>query len=278
MKTFLFTIMSFLFLELLTSCKSVPDAKILIVGDSWGALMCYNATFDSILSKHDLASKYRTECLTTTQIGTRAEGWAEPTNLDKITRILAIDAGVDYVILSMGGNDYIQYWNRFLTPDEEFATFNKIGDWIKTVVRHIQTIKPGVKIILTSYDYANFEVLKASPLYNVYQNLYKNMGSPTVSELNLSLQRFTAMQMQVARDMNIVAVNNLGMMQYYYGQSDFNIAPLTVPMPGGDPRYPGPKEAMFEVQKLDYVDAYHLDRKGFEIIGERIYNDHINIQ
>ena len=115
-----------------------------------------------------------------------------------------------------------------------------------TVVSIIREIRPDVRIILPSYDYPNFiDPLIDLPL-NPYFDSWESFGFPNPYEANTSMQYIEAKREAWSlTHPNIIFVQNLGLMQYHFGQKDS--LPDTSPLGYFYPRLPpyAPKTVPF---------------------------------
>ena len=165
---------------------------------------------------------------------------------------------IEYVHFSLGGNDFLGEWNKNMTSLEESDLINTIIQDIKNDIDSIKKYKPSVKILYAGYDYPNFAetvgTLTPSAVQELhpFYNLWNDMGRPSPLEINTLVKKITQYFIDsVATLPNVSFVNNIGLMQWHYGQtSNLTVAPFgsyapqTVSLPFGDINYPSPLDAL----------------------------------
>ncbi len=242
-----------LFLQcLLLACSAglaaADTPRILLVGDSWTALMWNARSFANALDDAGLGQWDERGAVTAIG-GTTAAQWATQPFLNLITQELNAYPTVDIVHLSMGGNDLLG--NPPANVAEADALLSQVAANVATVVAHIRSIRPAARIAWCGYDYV--QGISSAELLTM------------MSQYPVDLAEATP---------NLYAINNWGLMQYYYGVPSVH-DPLTLPFPGGypdyapalggDPAYPSPP--------ISRIDSIHLTPAGYEILAARCIDE-----
>ncbi|OPZ97829.1 MAG: hypothetical protein BWY70_01388 [Bacteroidetes bacterium ADurb.Bin408] len=254
------------------NCNYPLTKKVLLVGDSWGNFMWVYRSYKEAFDKFGYPD-YIEEGTSTVENGAEAEDFIVQPKLGYVINALNANPDIDYVLISLGGNDVLGDWHKSFTPAQTDSLLDIIEARLNILIDTIQNTRPGIHILLSGYDYPNFgETCYLIPT-GAYANLFADMGSPTFPEINGALcqliQRFEQMSQNTP---NLQIVNNLGLMQYVYGQSAALIvppylppyAPGTVPLPGGNINYPSPQAAM-----LLNMDAFHLSQDAYRHFSAR---------
>ncbi|MBL0287899.1 MAG: T9SS type A sorting domain-containing protein [Bacteroidetes bacterium] len=259
-------------------CEQKITSKILIVGDSWGQFMFLYKGYKEALRQYGFADITELGGATTI-IGAQTGTWTRGLGKKNLRAQLLMHPEIEDVVLMLGGNDFVwdyDYGDPIEVLDNSIARTNLGMD---TVVNIIREIRPDVRIILPSYDYPNFiDPLIDLPL-NPYFDSWESFGFPNPYEANTSMQYIEAKREAWSlTHPNIIFVQNLGLMQYHFGQKDSlpdtsplgyfyprlpPYAPKTVPFPFGNQMYPTPQKAM----GLLGFDAYHLGPAGFQVFA-----------
>jgi lysophospholipase L1-like esterase len=269
----------------LTSCKEVAQ-KILVTGDSWAFFICYNNSIDKALNKVGiLDAGANGNCAVTTQNGAHASEWFG-SSFYKTTKLALKDKSVKVVYLSLGGNDFLDVWNKNMSTTEERAAFDKIANDVESVIEDYAAQRSDVKILLSGYDYPRF--YDNHPIKQ-YQKVYEDMGKPTPYELNSAIVRYSNRVSQLADQKNIFYIQHYGLMHYYVGNvedslpafktlSPEQISPLNnINQVGGDLNSTTDPSAMlkFVESGVGFYDAFHLNRAGYDKIGEHAVTQYL---
>lgn len=261
------------------SCKDTrKETNVMIIGDSWGFLMCAFNSFSKVMK--DL--KYANDdvgCLETTKPGTTAREWSNEEGLKKITKALASYPKANYIYLSLGGNDFFEVWYKSISDQEKHNKFSEIQGYIAKIITHIKELRPQAKIVMSSYDYSNFQYLMQTQLASTYVKLYQRMGEPSGAEMhmaNTELERYK--QALTSSFSNVHYVNVFGLMQHLIGVPDSGIAPGELPAPQQAPNYEiggniflwGPRQSYIGVEYTRYYDPYHLNNASFYQVVKKI--------
>ena len=261
---------------------SAATKRILVMGDSWSALMTHpiaGVLFQQVLDENGYkdCEIYATEA--TAVGGSRADQWAsnqkkkdQPLGkLDTLRQELEAHPTIDIVFVVIGGNDYLgkaKARNLAEVPAAERSQmWTEVRHNIGKLVDFIQGIRPGLKVVLCDYDYLNIAKAQAAPI---------NMNFHGISQadfneflLDLGREKLALMQSRA----NCYYVNNWGLMQRHFGDPDAQIAPGQVTAPGGppaytpyaggDPKLAGPAKAFDQGFGNDGI---HLNAAGYKLI------------
>jgi hypothetical protein len=205
--------------------------------------------------------------LESTVPGTLASQWAEPTYFARarIVSELTLYPSIDIIHMSLGGNDLLDDWQDWMRfdPVAENAMFSDILTDVEEVIDFCLSIRPNIKVGLSSYDY-----------------MRKTRGAASMVDLNAATIRFATMARQMCESKDrVVFVNCLGITQWTFGDANAvpPYAPHTVPypghapdydpFPGGDPLQPGP---------LDQItpDGIHLFQQGYDALATHVITNY----
>ena len=261
-------------------CPAPQHPRVIFIGDSW--LQIPYLVWQShrkALDKYGHHDKLLVGDLTT-RSGLSAKGLWENEELDTMVSQLQSHPSVDIAILSVGGNDFMKGdraahgYHADLPMSQAIANMEVIMSWIDSIIQTIKIAKPGIEILISSYDFPNFEETLIIPGLNPYEDVFHDMHEPTPLEMNTGLNIFENRRAAyAAADSSVHHANATGLMQYIYGYPSplpfFNypptpFPPMSVPFPGGDPNYPSPPVGM----QLGGFDAFHLSEDGFNALAE----------
>jgi len=238
---------------LAASCIACGQTKrILIVGDSWAASIATRAVgmngfgaFDSILAQNGIP--YATQGEVTAWGGRKASDWVKPENLRKITDELKRYPSIDIVHLIIGGNDFLAVATKgksiaAYTAEERATFWDAIEADIQTIVNHCLAQRPGMKVLISDYDY--LDAAKAQAAYPQF-----SFGGATPRELNDAFIELGRRKLTIAqRTEGCYYVSNWGALQCAYDSPPSGLPapggpPDYMPYAGGDPDKPMPAEA-----------------------------------
>lgn len=306
------------FAQLPANCDgSATGPRIAIAGDSWSQFMADDESHNFFLASYGHADKsaisqtYETLIGCTTPVGlmdyavsgSEARQWADETNygyLQSLITALQVNPTIDHVLLSLGGNDILAGrsgggWYKNMDADpwrSSVGLFDTVQMNIQYVMDQIWLAKPDMNIVISSYDYPNFNVnflfcnFYACPKREDLSRDDNGNGEidndelVTDKELNLMMQSVEGIRAGMASGPNVSYANELGLMQYYYGNDDdsddilppFEVSlPSPVPpyTPGGNVDYPSDRSnfrwvGICGVGELAPADPIHLDADGYE--------------
>ena len=235
-----------------------PEPKVLIAGDSWAQYMSddgtHNAMFDKFgHSNFDLLGQSLGSNpgpgYTGTEYaisGSEAREWADMVNypwVDNVITEINNNPTIETVILSIGGNDILAAksgggWYKDMDLDvagAEAALFATIRDNTFVVINEILAVHPNIEILLSSYDYPNFDTgiftcfLYACPKR---EDLSRDPGGNLITNTELNQMMVTVEAERItwlALEPKLYFDNAIGLSHYYYG--DGVNAPGTLPLP-----------------------------------------------
>lgn len=273
-----------LFTLLLFSVEGLSqNAKVLIVGDSWAQQQYSDDVHDAVFDVNgypDIQVLRNGDSDLVAIDGTTAADWVVPSELQKITDALINNPSVDTVQLTIGGNDFLDNWNSSMTLIEVDVLKAQIVADIQTIVDAILSVNINIEIIMSFYDYPNFEETLGGLVGLVCSPLYEGMGMPTTDELNAKALEFTNAFVEIAaQNPKVFYVPHWGRMQNAYGFADDD--PVILP---GDISLPGllartsPLEAMREHSLPFGVerDCFHLTAEGYDVLVQALYENYFH--
>lgn len=280
MKHFIF--LSLIFLSLSADAKS--KSAILLVGDSWLQLPCVFRTYSEVLAEYGHKDK-KVECLHTTKSGSEVDDWLEQEKKEKVIKALQKHPEMNIVVLSIGGNDLLGEWNKSMSQDEVNELYERVEKKTLEIIAYILDVRPEIKVVLTGYDYANFNVLKPGSI-KAYDLLFNRMGRPTPSELNHFVGNSSIRVARLIRNIErAYFVSNFGLGQYLYGLPEYNIKPFELPHPGtaedlnsilgGDPNLPQYPKTLLNIDEFKIYDPYHLSKKGYKNVARNLMETYL---
>jgi len=239
----------FLILGLLLAAGPLQAARILVIGDSWGVAAA--PSLQQVLADNGSGDSVASIAVG----GETAENINTPEWLQQISTALEQNPEVEFVHLSLGGNDFLGNWSSFLSQAAEDQLIADILGDITAIVDHILQQRPEIRIFWSSYDFP-----RPLPI----------IGQPV--EVNNASLRFSA-QAKALADAKGDALNYgdfNGLTQVVYGFDGVQVStydPAFVIPPGDpslpDPLYPGPAVA--------YADSIHLTEEAFLVLAEKQY-------
>lgn len=268
-----FAALTSLQLPLISQCTENPQPKVLLVGDSWAFFMSVDQTLNTVFRRwgHSDCTFYTNVILS--ENGAETDDFLTPEKQDEIVARLNEFPSIEYVHLSIGGNDALGDWDVNFTQGQTDTLLNNISNRLIAVVNFIRNAKPGIKIFWSGYVYPNFnEVIETADPFQTSHPFYgtwAGMGQPSFLQLNTILNTFTDRAITYADTADYFKyVPCSGLLQYTFGQNEpLGVAPggsypaFTQPLPHGDPAYPSPKNSM-----RDYgitKDCFHLSPQGY---------------
>lgn len=253
-------------------CNYPTTKKVLLVGDSWGNFMWAYRSHKEAFEKFGF-SDFIEEGAGTVENGSEADDFIQNPKLSNVINSLNNNPSIEWVLLSLGGNDVLGDWHKNFTPAQNDSLLDTLEARLNILLDTIFNTRPGINILISGYDYPNFGETCFLVPTGAYADLFSDMGNPSFTEINgvltLLMQRFEEMAQNRP---GLHLVSNLGLMQYVFGQSTALIvppylpayAPGTVTLPGGNSNYPSPRAAM-----LLNIDAFHINQDAFRHFAAR---------
>lgn len=265
-----------LFLLVCSSLAYAQNSKVLIVGDSWAQQQYSDQIHDAVFDVNgypDIEVLRNGDATAVSVDGTTAADWVVPSELAKITNALTNNPSVDTVQLTLGGNDFLNNWNTSMTVGQVNALKAGIVADLQTIVDAILEVDINLEIVLSFYDYPNFEETTNDPWEFTCRGLHNDMLNPTPTEINSMALDFTNAFVSIAnQNPKVFYVQHWGRMQNAYGWPDQGIQPGDIPLPGDFTRT-SPLEAMRT--HLGFVkDCFHLEPEGYDILVQGLYDEY----
>ena len=254
-------------------CTETPENKVLLVGDSWAFFMSVDQTLNNVFNKWGHSGYRYFTNLTLAENGAETDDFLTAEKQQEIVNQLNANPSIEFVHLSIGGNDVLGDWNVNFTQEQTDSLEQKVSERLLAVIDFIKSAKPGIRILWSGYVYPNFEEVVESfapfqtnhPFYGTWEG----MGFPDFLQLNNLLNEFSAeVEAYTLTDPQVDFINCTGLMQYTFGQNaPLGVSPggtypaMTAPLPAGFPEYPSPRNSM-----RDYgitKDCFHLSAPGF---------------
>jgi lysophospholipase L1-like esterase len=233
----------------LAGAAPAAAAQIVVFGDSWGVPAA--PALQAVIIAHGLPDTVYNAAVA----GETASNLSSVAGRQHITDGLGSNPDADLVHLSIGGNDFLGQWTSNLAPAEEAALFQAITNDVETIVDHILAVRPGVRILWSSYDYPR-------PL---------PMGTPTEVNAASAAAAVLSLALANAKGPGLTYVDFSGLMQVTFGFDGTQPTPYDppFPIPPGDPSLPDPTLPSPEAA---FADAIHLTSEGYAILAEAQYD------
>ncbi len=294
-----------------------PVPRIAIAGDSWAQFMADDNSHNTFLASYGHADKAANSqtfetligCSTPVGImdyavsGSEARQWADQENygyLQSLINAIQANPTIDHVLLSLGGNDILAGrsgggWYKNMDADpwrSSVGLFDTVQMNIQYIMDEIWAVNPNMNIVMSSYDYPNFNVnfffcgFYACPKREDLSRDDNDNGEidpqelVTDLEINLMMEAVEGIRAGMASDPRVSYANELGLMQYYYGNDDNSgdvLPPYSVDLPsptppytpGGNVNYPSDRSnfrwvGLCGLAEIVAADPIHLDVDGFE--------------
>ncbi|MDB5227318.1 MAG: hypothetical protein JWN78_1511 [Bacteroidota bacterium] len=258
------------------ACDHKTSPHLRLIGDSWMQFPVIYQAYDSALAKYGFADYYSLGDGTAVIGATGESWWQEPFERDALESALTLDHDkpIDIVMISLGGNGVAFEGSHNDPPSVLYPYLYRNKLFMDTLFDFIHLKLPNAQIIWQGYDYPNFLDPIIDYPWNPYRDIWDSHGQMPPWEVNsmlIYMTNFTDSVVQAYNKPYIHYFNCLGLMQWIYGQPTplrgwpgGTYPPRSVPLPGGDPRYPSPQAAM----GLNGLDTYHLGPKSFTELAE----------
>jgi hypothetical protein len=263
-------------------CNTGTETKILLIGDSWANFMHLNQSINDALDNHGFTDLVQLSDNNLTSAGARTTDLLDTAMLADIRTAITDNPDLEFVHLSIGGNDVIYTWDVNFSAQATEVLLDTVFNRVERIISFIHSVNPNLEVVWSGYVYTNFsDVIGSVPGFlqsqHPYYATWSGMGFPDVITLNNLLrtfsERFEAYALQHPK---VHFVKALGLMQYLYGQ----LTPLSVPPSGtyspglaaidtGIMNYPSPAAAMITLGTIPFTgvsltDCFHLNPNSFE--------------
>lgn len=254
-------------------CTEPNVTRVMLIGDSWAAMMNTDNTINSVFQKWGHSNyKFYTNAVLA-ENGTKTTDFLQQNRLDEIETQLLAHPDIDFVHLSIGGNDVLNQWHKTWSQAKTDSLLDSVYSRIVQIIDHIKVVRPDIDVVWSGYTYANFgEIIgEMAPFQSThpFYGTWNGMGQPNFVQLNNILNYFSeSIDTLVANDPQVHFVKATALMQYVFGQTTNlsvspggTYAPFTAPLPYGFIGYPSPKAAMRNY--VIFRDCFHLSADGF---------------
>lgn len=268
-----FAVMLCLAGHLYSQCTEIIVPRVMLIGDSWSAMMNTDSTFSHVLKKWGHSDKTYFTNAVLSQNGALTSDFILPVKLNEIQSQLLAHPEIDFVHLSLGGNDVLGEWHKSWNSVQIDSLLDSVTFRLNLIIDFIKVNRPDIHIVWSGYTYPNFgEIIGDLAPFQTshpFYALWNGMGQPSFLEINSILNYYSStMETLAANDSQLEFVKSAGILQYTFGQ----ILNLTVPpggtyppqtaiLPLGFPDYPSPKPSMRNY--LIFKDCFHLSPEGF---------------
>lgn len=258
---------------IIAQCTETDVTRIMLIGDSWAAMMNTDNTINSVFQKWGHSNyKFFTNAVLA-ENGTKTTDFLQQNRLDEIQTQLLAHPDIDFVHLSIGGNDVLNQWHKTWSQAKTDSLLDSVHSRIVQIIDFIKVVRPGIDVVWSGYTYANFgEIIgEMAPFQSThpFYGTWNGMGQPNFVQLNNILNYFSeSIDTLAANDSQVHFVKATALMQYVFGQTTGlsvspggTYAPFTAPLPYGFIDYPSPKTAMRNY--VIFRDCFHLSADGF---------------
>lgn len=286
---------SLIFLSSITAysqnCNNNLTPKILLIGDSWANFMHLNQSVQDAFNNYGFSDLGQLSDNNLTFAGARTTDFINDTaKLNDLRDEIVSNPTLEYVHLSIGGNDVIYTWDVNYTQQQTDVLFDSVFNRTLRIIDFIHSVNPNLQIVWSGYVYTNFgDVIGALPSFLQSQHPYyvtwSGMGFPNFQQLNGLLLSFAnRVKTYAAPQDRVHYVQALGLMQNFYGQT----SPLSVPPSGtyaaattatdtGLIDYPSPAAAMLSLGNIPLTnfaltDCFHLSPTSFEVFMDHQFD------
>ncbi len=274
MKYFFTSIFSIVFFAGINAqCVEQNKTRVMLVGDSWAFFMGVDQTINTVFRNWGHSDvRYFTNSIIA-ENGSKTDDFQKPEKRNEILAQIAANPNIDFIHLSIGGNDVLGNWKVSFTDEQTDSLKAAVEERLYDIIDFLKGLRPNMKVLWSGYVYTNFEeVITNSILGNNHPffGTWSGMEFPSNLQINTLLKNFSEdMEAYVANDSKVDFVNAPGLMQYTFGQENpLQIAPFgtyppfTAPIPYGFLEFPSPRNSMRNYALT--FDCFHLSPRGYE--------------
>ncbi|MBL0163220.1 MAG: hypothetical protein IPP82_06150 [Xanthomonadales bacterium] len=274
---------------------STPVPRVLLAGDSWAQYMWDDDAHNVIFDKFGMADHLAVSRSLGSNpgagytgpeyaiSGSEAREWVDTANYPWIANVVAALQAVpsiDTVMLSIGGNDVLAGksgggWYKDMDLDvagSEAAFFTRLLDDSTSIANPITAVRPRVDVLLSSYEYPNFDVGFLCFLYACPKrdDLSRDPDNALISnsELNAMMLNIESRRIDWTNaNPRLHFDHGVGEMHYYYGDGQSapgvlprpgQLSPAYLPFPAGNPVRPS-----LRANFRNSADPIHLNADGY---------------
>ncbi len=272
-----------------------PLPRVLLAGDSWAQYMWDDDAHNEIFDKFGMADHLAVSRSLGSNpgagyngpeyaiSGSEAREWVDTANYPWIANVVAdlqAEPSIDTVMLSIGGNDVLAGksgggWYKNMDLDiagSEAAFFTRLLDDSTSIANAIMTVRPQVDVLLSSYEYPNFDVGFLCFIYACpkRRDLSRDPDNALISnsELNAMMLNIESRRIDWTNaNPRLYFDHGVGEMHYYYGDGvsapgilprPGQHAPDYLPFPAGNPSRPS-----LRANFRNSADPIHLNADGY---------------
>jgi hypothetical protein len=279
---------------------SADSLRVLIIGDSWAQYMWDDGSHDDVLDRFGHADARALSLSLGSDpgpgyigpevaiSGSEARQWVDTVNYPWLANSIALlqeNPSIEWVVLSLGGNDLLAGrsdggWYKDMdldVPGSEEAVFQRLETNTFAIVDALLTVRSSLKVILSSYDYPNFNVGFWCFLYACPKR--EDLSRDPVNDL-ITDEEINDLMVDVelrrrewcSRYDRLLFDNSIGLMHYIYGDGQTGPRllpkpgiqdPEYLPLPGGNPLRPSLRSVFRLPNGID-ADPIHLDFEGYQ--------------
>jgi hypothetical protein len=273
------------------NCNNNPTPKILLIGDSWANFMHLNQSVQDALNNYGFSDLAQLSDNNLTFAGARTTDFLnDTTKLNDLRDEILANPTLEYVHLSIGGNDVIYTWDVNYSQQQTDVLFDTVYNRTLRIIDFIHSVNPDLQIVWSGYVYTNFgDVIGALPSFlqsqHPYYATWSGMGFPNFQQLNGLLLSFAnRVEAYTSQQDRVHYVQALGLMQNYYGQTTaLSVPPSgsyaagTSPIDTGLLDYPSPAAAMLSLGNIpltnfSLTDCFHLSPNSFEVFMDHQFD------
>jgi len=277
-----------------------PVVRVLLAGDSWAQYMWDDGSHNDVFDRFGHHDKRALSLSLGSDpgpgypgpeyaiSGSEARQWADTANYPWIANLVAAlgaNPQANLVMLSIGGNDVLAGkpdggWYKDMdldVPGSEAALFTQIHDDTYAIIDAAVAVRPEVRVMLSSYDYPNFNVGFWCFVYACPErrDLSRNPTSDLITDQELNGMMVTVEGQRIGwtlEDPRVFYDHAVGLMHYSYGDGTTGpkllpypgqTPPDYTPFPGGNPLKPTLRANFRKPSGID-ADPIHLNYDGYQ--------------
>ena len=265
----------FAYCKVSAQCTEPPVPRVLLVGDSWAFFMNTESTINYALTRGGHSNYTFVSNSNLSVNGAKTDNVMSSATETEIRNQLNQHPSIDFVHLSIGGNDFLGGWDTSMTQAQTDTLMTNVFVKLDSVIRFIKSVRPGIKILWSGYCFTNFKesiTTSVAPTSHPFYSTWQGMKFPDFYQIN-RVQNQISQRFRAYSDTtpNIYFVESTGLMQHVYGQpSPMSVpptgtyAPLTSPIDTGFTDYPSPLVSMRNYGI--FKDCYHLSTDGYRYL------------
>ncbi|MCW3127540.1 MAG: hypothetical protein JWO03_3198 [Bacteroidetes bacterium] len=258
-----------------SQCTETSVPRVLLVGDSWAFFMNTESTINYALKRAGHSNYTFVSNANLSVNGAETDDVMSTGTENEIRVQLTNNPTIDFVHLSIGGNDFLGSWDTSMTQGQTDTLMMNVFVKLDSVIRFIKSVRPGIKILWSGYCYTNFKesiMTSISPTNHPFYSTWQGMKFPDFHQIN-TVQNQISKRFRAYCDTtpDIYFVEATGLMQHVFGQtSALGVPPGgtypvgTAPIDTGFDNYPSPLTTMRDY--VIYKDAFHLSTDGYRAL------------